>query len=565
MILGFSLAIIATAIFSKTNRLPLGKVAGTATNPLLIDNKFCDNPASLNQTSCTSFIPTALAQSMTSPYQNVNGDVAISGRTGIGTATPDQKLTVKGGGIGFDGGSADKKLYSPTDGVLEWMTHDWAGTHGFAVSHQGDQRVFLNTNGYSFFSTGGTPNTPNGTLKIGNQGIMFGGTNTAGYEVNSAQISAGTHVANSLNIVGMGTSASARKINMWNEGGLETLGPVRMIGALEVGTGTRGALLNSAVSDNLILTTYTNTPNPNVWIGYGNGAGGLDAAKEFFLMNGGKFMFLNGRVGIGTDSPREQLDVANPNGGRFVVSDAKGGSARALLLQSPGTNTYARLVAHNFGAGQGLNLAINDTGGNVGIGLVAPTYQLQLSRDSAGKPNGGSWANSSDNRLKKNVQPIKNALDKISQLQGINFEWINPAEHGDMSGTQGGFIAQDVEKTFPKWVSRIDPSGSDKNLVPEGDKIESLTLPFEFDALIVEAIKEQQKQINPLLSIVDIVNKVGHFIQIMADRIEAKLIETQKLIVNGVDVLDRLDRQEKEINDLKVIVKQLQEQLQTVK
>lgn len=86
--------------------------------------------------------------------EDVNMSVTHDGRVGIGTSNPDQKLTVKGGGIGFDGNSADKKLYSPVDGVLEWFTHDWATEHGFSVSHQGARRVFLNTNGASYFAGG---------------------------------------------------------------------------------------------------------------------------------------------------------------------------------------------------------------------------------------------------------------------------------------------------------------------------------------------------------------------------------------------------------------------------
>lgn len=80
----------------------------------------------------------------------VQGD----GNVGIGTSNPNQKLTIKGGGIGFDYNSADKKLYSPEDGELEWMTNQGAGYHGFAVSHQGERRVYLNVLGDSYFNGG---------------------------------------------------------------------------------------------------------------------------------------------------------------------------------------------------------------------------------------------------------------------------------------------------------------------------------------------------------------------------------------------------------------------------
>ena len=80
--------------------------------------------------------------------------IAANGNVGIGTTSPNQKLTIKGGGIGFDHTSSDKKLYSPSDGVLEWMTHTAATGSAFAVSHQGDKRIYLNINGSSYFMGG---------------------------------------------------------------------------------------------------------------------------------------------------------------------------------------------------------------------------------------------------------------------------------------------------------------------------------------------------------------------------------------------------------------------------
>jgi hypothetical protein len=131
--------------------------------------------------------------------------------------------------------------------------------------------------------------------------------------------------------------------------------------------------------------------------------------------------------------------------------------------------------------------------GYVGIGVPSPNYQLQLS-GSAGKPGGGSWTDSSDIRLKTDVMPIINALDLLTKIQGVHFRWINPKEHENRTGVQGGFIAQDIERTFPGWVTEINPTGSDLTLLSSGEKVKSLTLPFEFDALIVESIKELKKE-----------------------------------------------------------------------
>ena len=69
---------------------------------------------------------------------------------------------------------------------------------------------------------------PSGQTKISTHGIMFGGANR-GKEVNSAQISAGIHEKNSLNIVGMSSnrSHSTRAVTMWAEKGFKIHGFIK--------------------------------------------------------------------------------------------------------------------------------------------------------------------------------------------------------------------------------------------------------------------------------------------------------------------------------------------------
>lgn len=135
-------------------------------------------------------------------------------------------------------------------------------------------------------------------------------------------------------------------------------------------------------------------------------------------------------------------------------------------------------------------------GGNAALTLDNQA-NLSIGGNYAYKPGGGSWSASSDFRIKKNIKPISNALEKIMQLSGVNFEWINPEDHNNQTGIQGGFIAQDVEKVFPNWISETNPTEKDKTLTG-GGKVKSITLPFEYDALMVEAIKEQQQEIEQL-------------------------------------------------------------------
>ena len=89
-----------------------------------------------------------------------------------------------------------------------------------------------------------------------------------------------------------------------------------------------------------------------------------------------------------------------------------------------------------------------------------------------------AWFNDSDIRLKKNISTINNALEKVNNLRGVNFEWINTENRGD--GLQMGFIAQEVEQVIPEVVDNT------------GEYYSMQYAPVT--ALLVEAVKELKKQ-----------------------------------------------------------------------
>jgi hypothetical protein len=128
--------------------------------------------------------------------------------------------------------------------------------------------------------------------------------------------------------------------------------------------------------------------------------------------------------------------------------------------------------------------------------------QASASGANGWKPGGGTWADSSDERLKKNIAPISGALDKIMELNPVHFDWKNPSDHAGVEHT-GGFIAQEVQKVFPQFVITTDAKGGDKALVGSDGRAYALSLPFEFDAYMVTAVKEQQKTIESLESKLD--------------------------------------------------------------
>jgi hypothetical protein len=92
------------------------------------------------------------------------------------------------------------------------------------------------------------------------------------------------------------------------------------------------------------------------------------------------------------------------------------------------------------------------------------------------------WANTSDERLKKNIITIPNALDKVLNLRGVNFEWKDP--NNQEKGVRIGFIAQEAEKVIPEVVNK------------DGEFYSMQYAPVT--AVLVEAIKDQQKQIEAL-------------------------------------------------------------------
>ena len=92
----------------------------------------------------------------------------------------------------------------------------------------------------------------------------------------------------------------------------------------------------------------------------------------------------------------------------------------------------------------------------------------------------------SDARIKTNVQTIENALDKTLKLRGVTY---NRADSEDTS-TKVGVIAQEILEVIPEVVNQNDEgmySVSYGNLT----------------AVLIEAIKEQQKQIDELKEIIN--------------------------------------------------------------
>ena len=86
----------------------------------------------------------------------------------------------------------------------------------------------------------------------------------------------------------------------------------------------------------------------------------------------------------------------------------------------------------------------------------------------------------SDERLKSNIETIPNALDKVLQMRGVNFE-----KNGHKSM---GVIAQEVQKIIPEIVSTEKKDGEEYLGVAYPNMV----------GVLIEAIKDLQNQVNEL-------------------------------------------------------------------
>jgi hypothetical protein len=114
-------------------------------------------------------------------------------------------------------------------------------------------------------------------------------------------------------------------------------------------------------------------------------------------------------------------------------------------------------------------------------GWSAASNRLQMDM-SGNLTMAGNVTAYSDIRLKTDIQVIENAIEKVKQIRGVTFKRIDEGSDGMR---QTGVIAQEVELVLPEAVSQ-DNEGI-KN-VAYGNMI----------GLLIEAIKEQQKQIDAL-------------------------------------------------------------------
>ena len=96
------------------------------------------------------------------------------------------------------------------------------------------------------------------------------------------------------------------------------------------------------------------------------------------------------------------------------------------------------------------------SGGRVAIGLEAPAHKLDVV-GTAGLSTGTAWTNTSDSRVKTNIETISDGLAKIEQLRPVSFNYTDDylEQHPEIDSTKryNSFIAQEYKEVFPNAVN----------------------------------------------------------------------------------------------------------------
>lgn len=166
-------------------------------------------------------------------------------------------------------------------------------------------------------------------------------------------------------------------------------------------------------------------------------------------------------------------------GGRIVLVGNKDQSQSFIEFNSNnGYTVHGRLYSERDGD---ITLSTSTAGVN--------QKYFQFLKDGSATSSGG-WINSSDIRIKENIEPIKNPLDKMRNIKGVSWKLKNGGKVGF------GFIAQDVEVDFPDAISVSGDMEMEDGSLVKG--VKSVNTYGVAAALHHEAILELMKQVEDL-------------------------------------------------------------------
>jgi hypothetical protein len=368
----------------------------------------------------------------------------------------------------------------PTVSNLLPLNNTWTGTNTFNNTINGNAATATNATKLNN-ATASVGNIANRIVQRNSSGNFSAGTITAalsgnattcttaansskleGYQSSTSsngstivrRAANGSFSAGTITAALSGNASSATKLfNAWNIGGVSFNGtknidlPGVNIGGNQNTTGSSASCTgNSATVTNGVYKTGTQTISGAKT--FSSKVTISDATLEMTKV-GQKYIKFNNTVSNG--AARIQHDATGD--GRFVFYPN--------LQQTNGSGLFATITADGSIGGSGGILMAGDIscGGDITAGGNVTAY--------------------SDLRLKKDIEIIPNALDKVSSVKGVTYTTIDGEER------RTGVIAQDIREVLPEAVQE-DENGTLS--VAYGNIV----------GLLIEAIKELKEEVDEL-------------------------------------------------------------------
>lgn len=258
-------------------------------------------------------------------------------------------------------------------------------------------------------------------------------------------------------------------------------------GNIGIGTTSPGYELDVAGDINFTGSLYQ---NGSIFSG---GSGAWTTSGSYIYYNSGK-------VGIGTTSPQNSLQIHNTTGNDHLVltgtmpsiqfSEFENGIERVKIGMATTDGDFVinsakwDFILQNVSGGDlilatsgtaGERMRIKNVTGNIGIGTTSPNYPLEMG-SGAHVTSGGVWTNASSREYKNNIRNLtyeeaKTALEELTPTR-YHYNVDNEDEYL-------GFIAEDV----PDLVATKDRKGLS---------------PMDIVAVLTKVVQQQQSEIEEL-------------------------------------------------------------------
>jgi hypothetical protein len=343
-------------------------------------------------------------------------------------------------------------------------------------------------------------------LDVSGTGNFTGALTAAGLTLTTAGSTSaiisgtGTNVYSSLSLtntttgygydIGFGGSASIAPNSFYIYGGSSASVKFLINSSGNVGIGTSSPQINlnllTSGTTFSTTTTYSSSTSRGILLEQQNGLGN----------NGNAIWFNNSGLYSAIASTREsagdwgtdlrfythptvttnQYDVTErmriTSGGDLLIGATSIIQSAKVLLVFDGSTKNARVTQTTVGGtGSNFDIFVNSANGVCG-------YIQQNGTTTV------NYSNSSDYRLKENVLPIQNAIDRLSKINAVTYTWK------DTDNEQGeGFIAHELQEVVPLAVTGIkDAMNQDGTIKAQGIDYAKLT------PLLVAAVQELSKQ-----------------------------------------------------------------------